>query len=181
MVSCYRERAYSARFKEKYQTYKDVCVCDDWLKFLTFKQWMEQQPWEGMQLDKDIFIQGNKIYSPETCVFVPSRINNLLLGSGAARGAFPIGVTLSKKGFKIYKSLIKKIGVNKTLGYFSAPMEAHHAWQLAKADIIEETVSWWASAPEVKNSFNTRAADSLLQRAWQLRLDASMGVETTSL
>ena len=28
-----------------------------------------------MDLDKDIKIEGNKIYSPETCMFIPKEIN----------------------------------------------------------------------------------------------------------
>lgn len=48
----------------------------------------------GSQLDKDILIKGNKLYSPDTCVFVPQRINQLLTTRRNHRGDYPIGVTM---------------------------------------------------------------------------------------
>jgi len=39
---------------------------------------MERQDWEGKHLDKDILIPGNKIYSPDRCIFVSSLINLLI-------------------------------------------------------------------------------------------------------
>jgi hypothetical protein len=51
-----------------------------------------------MALDKDILYKGNKIYSPDTCVFVPQEINALFVKNDANRGDLPIGVfyTLTK-------------------------------------------------------------------------------------
>lgn len=44
-------------------------------------------------LDKDILVAGNKIYSPETCLFVPNRINSLLI-RGVKTGPLPLGVSM---------------------------------------------------------------------------------------
>ena len=52
-------------------TYKDVTVCDEWLNFQNFATWCESQEFFNAkdekggvyQLDKDILIRGNKIYS----------------------------------------------------------------------------------------------------------------------
>lgn len=64
------KRCYSTKCQEKFPTYKGCSVSADWHTFSNFKAWMEKQNWEGKQLDKDILIEGNKVYSPETCVFV---------------------------------------------------------------------------------------------------------------
>ena len=79
-------RGYSEKLKLKYPSYKDVTVCEEWHLFSTFRAWMDQQDWEGLQLDKDLLVKGNKIYSPETCLFVSGQVNNFVLERGASRG-----------------------------------------------------------------------------------------------
>ena len=62
------KRCYSG----KYKTYYDCSVCDEWKNFQNFARWYEDNyPSDGMKydLDKDIKIDGNKIYSPDTCIF----------------------------------------------------------------------------------------------------------------
>ena len=71
------ERCYSEKYHDKKPTYKECYVCDEWLYFLKFKSWMEKQDYKGKELDKDILIQGNKVYSPETRIFVDKTINVL--------------------------------------------------------------------------------------------------------
>ena len=75
------ERCYYPKYQEKYPTYKDCEVCESWHNFQAFAEWYNDNYYEihgeVMCLDKDILIKGNKIYSPETCVFVPEKINNL--------------------------------------------------------------------------------------------------------
>lgn len=59
--------------------YRGCFVCDEWLTFSNFKKWMEAQEWEGMELDKDIIIEGNKTYCPEACAFVHLRTNRFFV------------------------------------------------------------------------------------------------------
>ena len=77
------KRCYSAKYQEKYPTYKDCRVCDKWLYYSNFKKWYDTNYYEinnkTSQLDKDILIKGNKMYSPDTCVFVPQFINKLFI------------------------------------------------------------------------------------------------------
>lgn len=82
-------------------------------------------------IDKDILSKGNKIYSPSTCLFVPTRVNTLIVSCGAARGEFPIGVYyISVKNR--YTAECRTDKKSKYLGCFTDPMEAHRAWQKAK-------------------------------------------------
>ncbi len=127
-------RCYSLEFHQRSPTYKDCLVCDEWLTFSNFKSWMETQDWEGKHLDKDLLVLGNKLYSPETCCFVPIYVNSFLVKSNSARGAYPLGVYLSHNNGK-FQSHIKVAGKQKYLGYFKTPEQAHRAWQKAKSAI----------------------------------------------
>lgn len=86
-------RCYSAQSLLKRPTYIGCSVCDKWLLFSNFKLWMEKQDWVGKQLDKDLLIKGNKTYSPNTCLFVTSEINNILLNSEVSNSSNFIGMT----------------------------------------------------------------------------------------
>ena len=56
-------------------TYKDCYVCEEWLRISNFKKWYDENHVEGYHLDKDLLVKGNKIYSPQTCCFLPKEIN----------------------------------------------------------------------------------------------------------
>ena len=86
-------RCYSAKYQEKQPTYIGCSVSEEWLTFSNFKAWMEKQKWEGMHLDKDLLIEGNKIYSADTCVFVSPLVNTFINDQMAKRGEWLIGVS----------------------------------------------------------------------------------------
>jgi len=72
-------RCYCKKTQDKHPTYKGCSVCDEWLCFEVFEKWYcENYPKDGLKyhLDKDIKVDGNRIYSPETCMFVTQRDNN---------------------------------------------------------------------------------------------------------
>jgi len=131
------KRAYCLKFHARFPTYTGVTVCEEWHSFMAFRAWMETQDWQGKQLDKDIIVPGNKVYSPDTCVFVPPAINTLLLDGGAARGEWPIGVYWHKRGKK-FCAQIKIAGRLKYLGLFTCPHEAHMAWRKAKVRLVRD-------------------------------------------
>ena len=60
---------HSAKYQDKYPTYKGCAVSKEWLTFSVFKAWMVTKDWQDNHLDKDILFEGDKVYSPETCVF----------------------------------------------------------------------------------------------------------------
>lgn len=169
-------------------TYLGVTVCEDWKTFSKFKSWMQEQQWEGLQLDKDILIQGNKIYSPETCVFVPSYINSLLTQSDKARGEYPLGVTRDRiapdmKNYlkNSYRASIKKVDSNKRqmkfLGLFASPEEAHKAWQLAKVERILDHIERY----RLEDCYLSIVEEALLVRVNQLKSDIENNRETFKL
>ena len=70
------ERCYSPKWHKEKPTYIGCTVCDEWLNFQAFAEWYDASYITGFQLDKDIKLIGNKIYSPENCKFVSSGDNN---------------------------------------------------------------------------------------------------------
>lgn len=117
----------------RYRTYEGVTVCNEWLTFSNFRGWMEQQDWEGKQLDKDIL--GGDTYSPDTCVFITGELNKALLLSNGSRGAYPLGVHFHIAKDR-YHATIKRDNKTVHLGYFATAKEAHVAWQKAKIESL---------------------------------------------
>ena len=94
------ERCYSDTYKKKHPTYKDCEVSENFKSFEYFYEWCHSQIGfsnQGWHLDKDLLTEGNKVYSENICVFIPSEINKVLVKREALRGEYLIGVSWHKK------------------------------------------------------------------------------------
>jgi len=148
MTSCpfYRKwidmmvRCYSYKYQKGKPSYIGCRVDKEWLYFSNFKSWMIKQDWQDKELDKDILSQGNKIYSPENCIFVTSKINSLLKNVRRGLGSFPIGVTYDKNSKK-YLSRCSSNGKSEYLGLFNTPKEAHEAYKKFKYKLISDVAN----------------------------------------
>jgi len=129
-------RCYSAKYQEKYPTYRGCSVSEEWLTFSVFKMWMEGQDWEGMQLDKDLLFEGNKVYSKEACVFVTNRVNSFTIDCRASRGECLIGGYWHKGAGK-FASMCRNPFNKKQeyLGLFTSDIEAHQEWLKRKLEL----------------------------------------------
>ena len=130
-------RCNKKKFQQLHPTYIDCTVADEWLIFSVFRSWLITKDWEGKSLDKDILIQGNKFYSPLTCIFVSDSINKLLLIKGAKRGEQPLGVTYYKPYGK-YLSRCSVYGKIKHIGYYDLQSQASEAYKEVKYKHIAE-------------------------------------------
>ena len=150
------ERCYSEKYQQRSPTYRGCSVCDEWLTFSKFKEWMVTQDWEGKTLDKDILYPGNKVYSPETCVFISRQVNSFVVECGAARGEYPIGAIwdIGTNRFRASCSCIET-GKIKFLGHYNTWEESHAAWlqfKLKQAKLLAEQQS------------DPRVAEALIKR-----------------
>lgn len=170
------DRCYSSYRTTKYPSYEGCSVAPEWTYFSNFRKWMVEQHWEGMQLDKDLLVKGNKVYGPNTCAFVPSKINIILHTKESCRGDYPVGVTYLKKTGKFMSSIN-----NTYMGNYATYQEAHQRWQLEKARIIRETVIWWSEDSSVNKTLNKSIASNLLYVADKLDCDRISGVITEGL
>ena len=126
-------RCYSEKYQDRNPTYKGCYVWTEWLYFMNFRKWMMKQDWQGKQLDKDLLVVGNKVYSPEACVFVDIMTNSFTIDCGRKRGEYPIGVSFHKRKGKFQthcsNPFSKKL---EYLGYFTCEHQAHLAWKARK-------------------------------------------------
>lgn len=129
-------RAYSNKHKQRQPTYEGVTVCEEWRSFMRFRAWMVEQDWKGKHLDKDILFEGNKVYSPTTCVFVDGIVNTFLNDSAASRGEWPIGVYWNERAKKFMSLCGNPLTKEREhLGYFHCTNQAHLAWKKRKHEL----------------------------------------------
>lgn len=137
-------RCYTTFYTELHTSYKDVTICEEWHNYQNFAEWFEEnyntKTMKGWELDKDILVKGNKIYSPETCCFVPQEINKLFTKTVETRGLLPIGVVKTKYKFSVR---ISKFSHLTTIGNFDTVTEAFKAYKTAKEYYIKEVADKW--------------------------------------
>lgn len=122
------------------ESYVECEVCNEWMNFQNFAKWYYENEYhcnnEPLCVDKDILIHGNKIYSPNTCILVPQRINLLFIKELKRRGDLPIGVQKHTNGG--YTSLLSTYEGKKYLGYFYDTNLAFATYKKAKEKYIKE-------------------------------------------
>ena len=136
-------RCCDPKYHERHPTYKDCRVEDYFLNFQHMGKWLEENyyevPGEKMQLDKDILCKGNKIYSRDTCIFVPQRINELFVKCDKSRGKDPIGVSPRPSGnYLAYCNNVN--GKRIYLGTYKTKEEAFQVYKKYKEKVIKETI-----------------------------------------
>ena len=135
------KRCYSLKCQEKHPSYKECLVDRHWHNFQVFAKWVENNFKQGWQLDKDILKKGNKIYSPETCVFVPQEVNLVFVNKHNHRGIYPIGVHITEE--RRFQAAINKNSKRIVLGTFATPEEAFQVYKIAKEEYIKEMADKW--------------------------------------
>ncbi|ECB2088282.1 AP2 domain-containing protein [Salmonella enterica subsp. enterica serovar Newport] len=131
------QRAYDPKYHVRNPTYVGCSVVEEWHFRSKFVKWFGVNYVKGWCLDKDILNPGNKVYGPDTCIYVPVWINTFANDSGAIRGGLPIGVSLNKTTGK-YLSQCKSGGKVINLGYYDDPKEAHEVWLRFKLNLVLE-------------------------------------------
>lgn len=128
--------------KNKNSSYLDCTVCEDWLTFSNFEQWVITQPdYLSKQLDKDLLVFGNKVYSPETCVLISKKLNTFLTDLRKNNKEF-IGSHPYPKGNRARAYISNPItNQREYLGSFASEHEAHVAWKKRKLELGLELVA----------------------------------------
>ena len=148
-------RCYNPYVLNKRPTYIDCYVESDLHCFQNFGDWFDENyyevPNEKMHLDKDILCKGNKIYSKDTMIFVPEKINSLFTKDNKTRGEYPIGVTYHKKNnnLRVICSITNENGETelKHLGCFplNRPFQAFTCYKNFKENYIKQVADKYYS------------------------------------
>lgn len=135
-------RCNNKKFQEKYPTYKGCELSSNFQDYQYFAEWCQSQigyNFDSYELDKDLL--SGKLYSEDTCVFIPKSLNSFLAskplgGKGNPKGVYP---RKTKAGIK-YVVSISIDCKSEYLGYFECPLKAKEAYNTAK---INEVRRWY--------------------------------------
>lgn len=153
------KRCYDSKYHDTRPTYKGCSVSNNFRYYPYFKEWCNKQigfDQDGFDLDKDILSKGTKIYSEDTCCFVPSEINNSFTVSNNKNSNYFIGVSYHKKCGK-FCSRLNKFGKKNSLGCFDTELEAFHAYKEAKEAYVKELANKW------KDQIDPRVYEALMK------------------
>jgi len=158
------ERCYSKPLHIKYPSYSCCRVSEAFKYYTYFREWCYTQ--EGYkqkdsngrhyQLDKDILIKGNKVYSEDTCIFIPPALNLLLIKNDATRGQYPVGIHKQTVGDKYIVHAPDKNGKRVYCGSFVTVEEAFSTYKKLKEAWIRKLTETY------KGLIDPRAYEALM-------------------
>ena len=147
-------RCYNENQRHKHSTYSGCTVSEFFLTYTNFRAWyVKQKNWDNPDfvLDKDLLSpKDNKVYSEETCVFLPKEVNSLLTTTKASRGDLPLGVCKPHKGKTGFRACICKNGKNHELGYYDNEIEAFLVYKAVRENYLKEKADKWKDFLDVK-------------------------------
>ena len=163
-------RCYSDALKKQRPTYEGCEVSENFKSYEYFYEWCHEQVGFGNEgnenpfhLDKDLLIKGNKVYSEDSCVFIPREINSLLTKRDNNRGEYLIGVSWKKANKAFVATVSKGKGKREHLGLFNTEIEAFNAYKQAKESFIRELANKW------KDKIDIRAYEALM--SYEVNID----------
>lgn len=115
--------------------YNECSVHENWHNFQTFAEWFSVQKCseiEDWYLDKDLLQKGNRVYSADTCVFLPQELNNFMNKREALRGNYLIGVSFDNQNGKFIAQGNFKGFRKKFIGAFYTEIDTFMAYKKEK-------------------------------------------------
>lgn len=162
------QRCYAETSSGRNKTYKSCTVSENFKSFEYFHEWCQKQIGFGNKdengrswcLDKDILLQGNKVYSEDTCVFIPNKINCLFVSCGRVKGKFMAGVFFDDRVNKFISQCSDGNGKSEKLGTFRTELEAFKTYKAFKENRVKRL------AEDYKWQIDQRAYQALL--SWEV-------------
>ena len=159
-----RQRCYNENNRDNLMSYKGIKMSDNFKLYSYFKEWCHKQIGfneDGWHLDKDILVKGNKVYSEDTCCFVPPEINCTITNNKSVRGRFPQGVTYNRTKTR-YRAKIRRGAKLESLGTYDTSEEAFYAYKPIKEACIKSLAEKW------EDKIDPRVYESLMR--WEINI-----------
>lgn len=137
-------RCYSEKQQVRQPTYYGCSVSENFKNFSFFSNWCQEQVGASNNdwcLDKDLLVKGNKVYSEDTCVFLPTDINGALVKNDKKRGDLPVGV--KPRSFGNFQATISLNGYIEYIGVFDTVDEAFLAYKKSKESYLCGLANYW--------------------------------------
>lgn len=151
-------RCYNPKRHDLQPFYRDCEISEDWRDFQNFADWFYSHDYSdmGYQIDKDLLVINNRLYSKDTVCFLPQEINKLITIRNKSNGR-KLGTSFHKsKGSWSAQISIKSKMLH--LGYFDNELDAHLEFMRCKKQYIRDMAIEWRERIEPK------AFDALMVR-----------------
>lgn len=134
------------KFQAIHQTYVGTTCSENFKNYSFFYEWCQEQTGfnakdekgRSWQLDKDLLAKSSKLYSEDTCVFIPHSINSLIIKCDSVRGEHPLGVCWSSAASKFRAYCREGNGKRKHLGLFIDSDDAFQAYKTHKEFVVKQ-------------------------------------------
>lgn len=148
----------------KNTSYVGCNVSDNFKYYTYFYHWCQTQVGfknkdengDYWQLDKDLLVKGNKLYSEDTCVFLPRKLNGLFVNCNTVRGSSPLGVYFEKESGKFKVRCAGVDGNRVYLGRFTVERLAFETYKSFKETVVKQL------AEKYKDQLDQRAYQALI-------------------
>ena len=156
------ERCYSEKYKHSRPTYLNCHSSDNFKNLTFFKKWCVRQQGfneDGFMLDKDILVKGNKMYSEDTCCFVPQEVNKIFTNIKNTNSGL---VGANKQSSGKYSAAVKHKGKIYYLGSYATEVAAFEVYKETKEKFVREV------AREYKDIIDLRVYNALMNYKVQI-------------
>lgn len=158
------KRCYCPQQLEEDPTYKGMSVHKEWERSDVYWKWAERQAgWlsKNYHQDKDLLVPGNKVYSPDTVVFISNQLNTFLCDCRKVRSQYGQGVY--KKGKK-FSAVMWDNNKPTNLGVFDTLEDASNTFCKAKTEVGRR---WGQRLKAGEFEVDPRVTERMLNFVWE--------------
>lgn len=151
-------RCYCEKSKILQPAYIDCTVDEEWHNFQNYAEWYYNNPYAkvGWCLDKDIIVQGDRVYHKDYCTFVPQEINASVIYKSTTKYGLPRGVSKHRYDSSKYTAYVWDKHESKYKGVYETPEEAYAEYVRGKKKKFLDLVE------KYKGKVDPRVCDALI-------------------
>lgn len=156
------KRCYDNEYHSCKPSYIKCEVSEDWQDFQKFADWYENtypEDGEVYELDKDFTLLGNKVYSEETCNWLPRKLNSFFINFSNDSGA-SYDKRMNKWVSRCSRFCLGGKGDN-LVGTYDTQEEARSAYLSEKMKVLLELLDKYTVPDVVSNNMKCLITNNL--------------------